>query len=244
MKLTPQKEVELAHKLCNMRYDTGTITVSIHPTFLSLAPIAHVIENSSLLLGAQDCFFENQGAYTGEISPLHLKEIGCLFCIIGHSERRTYAGETSALINKKLHALIDNRVTPILCVGESTADIDEGRKDHVVRRHIELALEGISLAGNDALIVAYEPVWAIGTGRAAEVQDIVYMHKVIYQTLIDMLPHSIVEKNTHIVYGGSVDVNNIEDLLRNPHIHGVLVGSASINGDQFMQLVEKSGSVL
>ena len=114
----------------------------------------------------------------------------------------------------------------------------------MVRRQIELALEGISLAGNDALIVAYEPVWAIGTGRAAEVQDIVYMHKVIYQTLIDMLPHSIVEKNTHIVYGGSVDVNNIEDLLRNPHIHGVLVGSASINGDQFMQLVEKSGSVL
>lgn len=238
MKLSPQDEKTLAKKLSGLSFDQQRVAVTICPTFASLIPAGISIKNSPIALGAQDCFYEDAGAFTGEISPYALKQIGCEYVIIGHSERRQYLGETDDTINKKVHAAINNMLIPVLCVGETKEQRESGNKDHIVRRQVELALEKVKLIEGSTLFIAYEPVWAIGTGNPASIPEITYMHNVIYQAMIDVLSVSIARQNTHILYGGSVEPTNTGELLMEDIIHGVLVGGASVKYEEFKKMVE------
>ena len=243
IKLSPSQEIVLAQKAAGLNINQEKIIVSLNPSFLSLSEISKIIKNTAIELGAQDCFWEDSGAYTGEVSPHHLKEIGCKNVLIGHSERRAYLGESNTMVNKKIRAIVDEELTPVLCVGESAEQRRSGSKDHIVRRQVELGLHNINLTGSQKLIIAYEPVWAIGTGRPALVSDITYMHQVIYQTLIDLFARSLVENNTFILYGGSVDSSNIAEFLKQDLIDGVLVGSASVKIDEFTKIIEIANSL-
>ncbi|MFH1713000.1 MAG: triose-phosphate isomerase [Candidatus Jacksonbacteria bacterium] len=243
MKLSPMDEIELAQNVSKINFDANKITISLNPSFLSLAKIAEIIKNTGFETGAQDCFWEDSGAFTGEISPQFLRDIGCQNVIIGHSERRDHIGESDTIINKKIRAIIDCGLTPILCVGESAEQKHSGSKDHIVRRQVELGLHNINLVGFQKLMIAYEPIWAIGTGRPADISDITYMHQVIYQTLIDLFPKSIVQNNTFVLYGGSVDPSNAGSFLRKELIDGVLIGGASLKIDEFTKIIQIADSL-
>jgi triosephosphate isomerase len=238
IKLSPSQEIALAQKAASLNINQEKVTVSLNPSFLSLLEVSKIIKNTSIKLGAQDCFWEDSGAYTGEVSPRHLKEIGCENVLVGHSERRAYLGESSTIVNKKIRAIVDVELCPVLCVGESAEQRRSGSKDHIIRRQVELGLHNINLTGSQKLIVAYEPIWAIGTGRPAMISDITYMHQVIYQALIDLFAKSLVENNTFILYGGSVDSSNIAEFFKQDLIDGVLVGGASLKIDEFTKIVE------
>ncbi|MBI4359949.1 MAG: triose-phosphate isomerase [Candidatus Jacksonbacteria bacterium] len=245
MKLSPQDELALAKRIAKHVFDPNKLTVILAPTFLTLERIHAAIKTTPVLLAAQDCFWEDSGAYTGEISPSYLSSIGCTHVIIGHSERRIYLSETPKNINAKIIAVVDALLTPILCVGESAEERISGAKDHIVRRQIESALENVELVGGSAyragrqkLIIAYEPVWAIGTGHAAKAEEIVYMHQVIRQALIDIFPREVVDNNTAIFYGGSVDNKNIGEFIKEEIVQGALVGSASTKADEFFAVID------
>lgn len=243
LKLAASDELILARSLASLAFTEKELTVGIAPSFLTLCEIAKIVRNTAILAGAQNCFWEDVGAFTGEISPRELRCAGCGFVIVGHSERRTYFQESNEIINKKVHAIIANGMVPILCVGESRDNRYSGNKDHIIRRQIELGLDGIHMVGSDKLLVAYEPIWAIGTGAPAEVPEVEYMHRVIYQTLIDTFPRSIVENNTAILYGGSVDNTNIRQFLENQAINGALIGSASAEFNQFRSIIAQTSAL-
>lgn len=243
MKLAPTDEASLSRKVKKVPFDQGHVTVSLHPTFLSLQAVARALQGSSVYLGAQDCFYEDAGAYTGEISPAHLKNLGCEYVIVGHSERRRFAGETDEIINKKVHAVINEHMIPIVCVGETQEQRQADNKDHIVRRQVEHALHDVNVVGAQKLILAYEPVWAIGTSNAATPREAMYMHQVIYHTLLDLFPKSIVAENAFIIYGGSVDPDNIRDFLNEPAVDGVLVGGASTKFDEFSKMIAIANSL-
>ncbi len=237
MKLAPRDEFALAKKVARMPFDSMKLSIILAPTFLNIERISLTLKNTPIMTASQDCFWENSGAYTGEISPAHLKSVGCSHVIIGHSERRIHLLETSENINKKVRAAIDEMLVPILCVGESMEERRNGAKDHIVRRQIETALEKVELAGNQKLIIAYEPVWAIGTGHTAEVSEALYMLRVIHQALIDTFSRAVCESNTAILYGGSVDGDNIEKFCKESEIDGVLVGSAGMKAEEFNKIL-------
>lgn len=238
MKLSPQDELALARSAAKHVFDPSKLTVILAPTFLSLQKIHATLKTSPILLAAQDCFWEDAGAYTGEISPSYLSSIGCTHVIVGHSERRTYLAETGEIVNAKIRAAIDAMLIPVLCVGESAEERRSGAKDHIVRRQIETALMDVELINTQKLLIAYEPVWAIGTGHAAKTEEIVYMHQVIRQALIDAFPREIVLNNTAILYGGSVDGGNISEFFKDEMVGGALVGSASIKAEEFFTVID------
>lgn len=243
MKLLPQQERLLANELVRHPIRAQNLHVSLNPSFLSLSDIIDLTRKGPYVVGAQDCFFEDSGAYTGEVSPRALRDMGCENIILGHSERRSYLGEGETIINKKVHAVLENHLIPVLCVGESKEARESGSQDHIVRRQVELCLRNIMLVGTQKLLIAYEPVWAIGTGVPAAVKDIVFMHQVIYHTLLDIFPKSIVANNVFVLYGGSVDAENISSFLKEDVIDGALVGSASINAKQFIALLERAQEI-
>ena len=243
MKLSPLDEIELALKVGKINFDPNKVKISLNPSFLSLIRIGEIVKKTSVELGAQDCFWEDKGAFTGEISPQYLRDICCQNVIIGHSERRAYLGESDTMINKKIRTIIDCGLTPVLCVGESAEQRHSGSRDHIVRRQVELGLHNINIVGYQKLLIAYEPIWAIGTGQPANISDIIYMHQVIYQTLIDLFPKSIVQNNTFVLYGGSVDSSNAGSFLREELIDGVLIGGASLIIDEFAKIIQIADSL-
>ncbi len=237
MKISPEQEIALADRLKDVHVDTNKALVSLNPSYLSLIYCAGLLNGSNITLGAQDCFWEDAGAYTGEISPEFLKKLGCQNVIVGHSERRQYLGESDVMTNKKILRIIDNDLTPILCVGESKDERDDGNKDHLVRRQVELALRNVAITCRQKILIAYEPIWAIGTGNPAATAEIIYMHEVIYQALLDIFPEHIVQHNIFVLYGGSVDSGNLSDLLKERLIDGVLVGGASLKFEEFRAMM-------
>ncbi|HCA67614.1 MAG: triose-phosphate isomerase [Candidatus Jacksonbacteria bacterium RIFOXYA2_FULL_44_7] len=237
MKLAPRDEFALAKEIAQMTFSSTKLSLILAPSFLSMERISLTLKNTPILLASQNCFWENSGAYTGETSPAYLKSLGCSHVIIGHSERRIYLFETPENINKKVRSVIDEMLVPILCVGESMEERRSGAKDHIVRRQIETALEKVELVGNQKLIIAYEPVWAIGTGHAAKVSEVLYMLRVIHQALIDTFPRAVCEENTAILYGGSVDSENINEFCEENEIQGALIGSSSIKAKEFNKIL-------
>jgi triosephosphate isomerase len=209
------------------------------PPFVSLVAINMMLEGSSIKLGAQNMHFETGGAYTGEISPLMLSEL-CEFVILGHSERRGYFGETDEIVNKKVKAALANKLKPILCVGERLAEKEAGKTEEVINRQVPAALKGIEPVSN--LVIAYEPVWAIGTGKAASGEQAAATIQFIRDVLAKLWNKSIAQ-DLRILYGGSVTGANIVEFISHPEIDGALVGGASLKAEEFPNIVEKTAEI-
>ncbi len=209
------------------------------PPFVSLAAVAEVLKGSPIKLGAQNMFFEEKGAYTGEISPLMLKGL-CSYVIIGHSERRAYFGETDELINKKVHAAIKAGLYPILCVGETLERREQGKAEEVITGQVTKGLAGVPPMGT--LVIAYEPVWAIGTGKAATGEDANKMIGLIRRVAGGVL-NSETASHIRIQYGGSVTSSNITEFVAQPEIDGALVGGASLKAAEFASILEQSARI-
>ena len=209
------------------------------PPFVSLVAVNMMLQGSSIKLGAQNMYFETEGAYTGEISPVMLSEL-CEFVILGHSERRWYFGETDEIVNKKVKAALANRLKPILCVGERLAENEAGKTEKVVNRQVTAALHGIEPVSN--LVIAYEPVWAIGTGKAASGEQAAATIQFIRDILAKLWNKSIAQ-DLRILYGGSVTSANIAEFISCPEIDGALVGGASLKAEEFVSIVEQTTEI-
>lgn len=207
------------------------------PSFDAIAAVADIFEGSGIMLGAQDMFWKDTGAYTGEVSGRMLGEIGCQYVILGHSERRRTVGEHDDMINLKVHAAIRNNIIPILCVGETYEERTGGRTDHVLARQVAAGLKDVQLSNHHHVYVAYEPVWVIGTGHAVTGADATHAAQVIAQALIDSHQAGMIGRSLHVIYGGSVDEMNIRSLLTSPLLAGSLIGTASLSHVRLMNII-------
>jgi triosephosphate isomerase len=207
------------------------------PPFLAIPVLAELLKGSGIGLGAQNLHWEEKGAFTGEVSSGMIKEF-CQYVIIGHSERRSYFGETDESVNRKLHAALKAGLTPIVCVGETLEQYEAGSTSEVVRRQIGTGLAGIDTANAARMVVAYEPVWAIGTGKASSGENANFVHQqVIRPALSDLFGASGAEA-IRILYGGSVTAANASEFFAYPDIDGALVGGASLKADEFVAITK------
>jgi triosephosphate isomerase len=211
----------------------------ICPPFVSLVGINMMLQNSSIKLGAQNMYFESEGAYTGEVSPFMIREL-CEFVILGHSERRWYFGETDEIVNKKVKAALANELKPILCVGERLEENEAGKTQEVISRQLRGALNGVEPVRD--LVVAYEPVWAIGTGKAATGKQAAATIQFIRDIVSELWNRSM-GQDLRILYGGSVTSANVAEFVSLPEIDGALVGGASLKADEFVSIVEKTSEI-
>ncbi len=237
MNLSLAESKQLANSLRNI--DQGKNELVICPSFISLVTVGEILKKGKIKLGAQDCFWEAKGFYTGEISLENLKEIGCEFVIVGHSERRKYLKETDEMVHQKTKAALASGLIPIICVGETFEQRQQGAKDYILIQQTTRALEGVKIDVNQRIIIAYEPVWVIGSGQAISPQEAAEANQVIRQILLDLFPAKFVKDNILIIYGGSVDHKNVSSFIRQESIDGVLVGGASLKADTFLNLVSE-----
>lgn len=209
------------------------------PPFTSLLAVAALLEGTEIGLGAQNMHWELSGAFTGEISPMMLAEL-CQYVILGHSERRTYFGETDETVNRKVQAALAHELTPIVCVGETLAEYEAGRTAEVVARQVRQGLSGLSFEGdvNAPLVIAYEPVWAIGTGRASTVDGASKVVREVIRPALAELFGSPTAQALRVLYGGSVNAKNAAEFFSDPEIDGGLVGGASLKAAEFTQIVQ------
>ena len=211
--------------------------VVLGPVATSLTAVKQALDGSSVGLSAQNTHWEDSGAWTGELSPALLVDVGCGYCIIGHSERRQFFGETDAGVRKKVAALLAHKLVPILCVGESLEQRDAGKTLEVVLGQVEAATEGLDAVALAPLVVAYEPIWAIGTGRTAKAEDAQDVHRAIRGHLAELKGKSWAD-SVRVLYGGSVKPNNADELLSQPDVDGALVGGASLSADNFIPIID------
>lgn len=220
--------------------DPGAAEVVICPPATALSAVARAIEGTPYKLSAQNVYWEKSGAFTGEISPLQLKDVGCHYVIIGHSERRQYFAENDQTVSLKLKAAFAAGIVPILCVGESRAERETGRTDEVVSRQVRAALVGLRAAEVSAMVVAYEPIWAIGTGLAATAADAQAVAGLIREAAAALVGREGAE-SLRIQYGGSVKPENTAEFMVQPDIDGALVGGASLEAASFAGIVRAAG---
>lgn len=211
------------------------ISVAVAPPFTALYPVGKRLEGSMVALAAQDCFWETQGAFTGEVSAVMLADVGCRFVIVGHSERRQQFGETDAAVNLKAKAILKAGLSPIICVGETEKERDAGEMRGRIISQLAEGLFGFTSEMAERSVIAYEPVWAIGTGRVATTEQAQEVHALIRQYLHAQLGE--VAQSVRILYGGSVKPNNIAGLMAQPDVDGALVGGASLRAEEFLQIV-------
>ncbi len=233
---TVDEAVEFVKRLTEKIDTLEDREVVIAPPFTALYPLKDLVSPSWLSLSAQNCFWEEKGAYTGEISPVMLKDVGCSYTIVGHSERRQYFGEKNEDINKKLKALIKVGIRPIFCVGERLEEREAGKTFEVIKSQIDGGLDGLDSVDVAKVVIAYEPVWAIGTGKTASPQQAQEVHAFIREHLA-MLTNKSVANEIRILYGGSVKPNNVDSLMSENDIDGALVGGASLEVDSFLRIV-------
>ena len=233
MNTTPAEARRLASDVIHAVGDPAGVDVAVCPPFVSLHAVAEALRGSAIALGAQNLYPAPSGAYTGEISPTMLQNL-CRYVIIGHSERRAYFMESDEFINDKVRAALEHGLTPILCVGESLEQREAGRATDILRAQTTAGIAHI----DDVvpIVIAYEPVWAIGTGVAATPDDAREGISVIRETIADAHGHSPAE-SVRILYGGSMNPQNVESLLAQPGVDGGLIGGASLNAEQFASLV-------
>ncbi|MCD4653924.1 triose-phosphate isomerase [bacterium] len=211
------------------------VEIIVCPPFVSIAEVVSRTENTLIQIGAQNMHHEISGAFTGEISAKMLLDAGCRYVTLGHSERRHVFGEDNAWINKKMIAAQVNGLKPILCVGETEIERDEDRTFNVIKKQLKEGLIGVQDVADGRLVIAYEPVWAIGTGRTATPEQAQEIHAFIRKLLWELYKDSAV--SIPLLYGGSVKPSNVYDLLAQPDINGALVGGASLKADSFVELV-------
>ncbi len=207
------------------------------PPFTALMAVSRLIMDSDLRLGAQDVYWEDRGAYTGEISARMLAEF-CQYVIIGHSERRTYFGETNEMVNRKVQAALAQALIPLICVGENLEQNEAGQAAGVVSRQVHEALAGLDIQEAGRIVIAYEPVWAIGTGRAATAEAVNMLIRNVIRPTVGGLFGEEIAQGVRVLYGGSVDPDNAAQFFRQPEIDGALVGGASLKARSFVGIVE------
>lgn len=214
------------------------VDISVHPPFTDLRALQTLIDvdNMQILLGAQHCYFEDKGAFTGEVSPQFLNKLGVKLVIAGHSERREIFGETDEMVNKKVLAILKHEMTPILCCGETLEEREAGNADSKVAGQVEAGLAGVAPGDVARLVIAYEPIWAIGTGKTATADDAQAMCKIVRNTVKEVAGPEAAD-GVRVQYGGSVKPSNIAELMACPDIDGALVGGASLDADEFAAVV-------
>ena len=218
---------------------TGDVEVVVAPAFTALSAVANALNNSSIGVSAQDLYWENSGAFTGEISAEMIIDSGCSYVIVGHSERRQFFGETNQSVNQKMKAALESGLVPIVCVGEMLEDRESGKTKKVVTNQLVDGIDGLSKTDILRIIIAYEPVWAIGTGKTASPDQAQEVHSLIRSVIATSYSDQIAE-SVRIQYGGSVNPSNAAELLSKPDVDGALVGGASLDADSFAQIVRAS----
>ena len=239
MNTTVGEAIELVNEMRQGLDQIDNVDKVICPPFISLAAVRELIKGSSIKLGAQNIYFEEKGAYTGEISPLMLTDL-CEFVIVGHSERRQYFNETGEIVNKKIRAALGAGLKPILCIGERLEENEAGRTEEVVTEQLRSSLTGVNYLGG--LLIAYEPVWAIGTGRAATGKQANETIGFIRHNIVKLYGEKIAQE-MRILYGGSVTAENAAEFMNQPEIDGALVGGASLKVDQFLRIVKQTSEI-
>jgi triosephosphate isomerase len=236
--------IELANGLKRelFKLDSQGIDVVLCPPFTALSEVWEIISDSDIQLGAQNVFWEEEGAFTGEVSCKMLKDAGCKFVIIGHSERRQFFGETNESVNKKIKTALSCGLTPIICVGETLTQRENNLTFSILEDHIHNGLKGLTLQDMSKIAIAYEPVWAIGTGKTATPAQAQEAHKFI-RDLLNKMYNEETADNIRLLYGGSVKAENIIELMNQPDVDGALVGGASLKIDSFSQIVQKASEV-
>jgi triosephosphate isomerase len=224
----------LATEVKNQLASLRDVEVGIAPVFTALHPVGKRLEGSPIKLAAQDCFWETKGAYTGEVSPALCVDVGCAYVIVGHSERRQYFGELDASVGLKARAVLAAGISPIVCVGETDRERDAGETFGRVAAQLQGALVDIPASSAARVVIAYEPVWAIGTGRTATPAQAEEVHRFIRSNLEERWGEAAA--HVRLQYGGSVKPENAADLMNQPNIDGALVGGASLKADQFVAI--------
>jgi len=239
MNTTVREATNLVSEMRPLLDQIENVDKVICPPFISLAAVKELIRGSSVKLGAQNVYFEEKGAYTGEISPLMLAEV-CEFVIIGHSERRQYFNETGEMVNKKILAALKTGLKPILCIGERLEENEADRTEEIVTEQLRSSLAGVDYPSG--LIIAYEPIWAIGTGKAATGEQanetIGFIHGKIAKLYSDEIAQAL-----PILYGGSVTAANATEFMQQPEIDGALVGGASLKATEFVSIVKLTSQI-
>jgi triosephosphate isomerase len=238
MNKTISEAVALVNEIKGLTGDVSDVEILVCPPFTSLCAVNEQVKNSNVKLGAQNLFCENSGAYTGEVSGPMLKDAGCTYVIVGHSERRQYFGESNECVNKKTKAALANGLIPIVCVGETLEEREKNETLKVIEAQVKEGLKGLSDAEAGKIVLAYEPVWAIGTGKTAtpdQAQEVIAFIRKTYAGL-----YKTIADQTRILYGGSVKPDNVSEIMKKPDIDGGLVGGASLDAASFVKLIKYS----
>ena len=236
MNKTVGEALDLVRQLKASLLNIEGVEVAVAPPFTALYAVSQELKGTFIRLAAQNLFYEEKGAFTGEISPLMLKEIGCQYAIIGHSERRQFFGETDETVNRRIKAALGQDLKPIFCVGETLKEREEGKTFTVIEKQAEGGLRGIGKEEVKNIVMAYEPIWAIGTGRTATPEQAEEVHRFIRERLERLYSREIAER-IRIQYGGSVTPENIKGLISQENIDGALVGGASLKSETFSKIV-------
>ena len=231
------ESVELVSQLREMVSDVSEVEIVVAPPYTALGSVADAIKGSNIFLSAQNIFWEESGAFTGEVAPLMLKDIGCQYAIVGHSERRQYFGETNETVNKRLKAALKVSLAPIVCVGEVLEEREAEKTLDVIEQQLKEGLNGLSADEMEKVVIAYEPVWAIGTGKTATPDQAQEIHQFIRKLITQIFSKEVAE-GTRILYGGSVKPDNVDQLMSQKDIDGALVGGASLKAGSFARIVK------
>lgn len=238
MHLSPSEGATLVSHLASSVGGASDVEVLVCPTFVGISSALDAAKGSAVQVGAQNCHWEPKGAFTGELSPELLKSAGCTHVILGHSERRQYFGETEETVCLRLQAVLRTGLVPVLCIGETLEERESGQLETVLRRQITGALAGIAPGDLTSLVVAYEPVWAIGTGVVASTEQAQEAHAFVRSVLREILGGAA--DGVRILYGGSVKPNNAQELMSQADIDGALVGGASLKAEDFLAIIGAS----
>ncbi len=236
MNKTVSEAIALVKELQGLISTVKNVEVAVAPPFTALFPVAKELEKSSIKLSAQNVYWEAAGAFTGEVSTGMLKDVGCQYVIIGHSERRQFFGETDQTVNRRVLAALQSDLLPIVCVGETLAEREAGSTQAIVDKQVRGGLQGLNADQAKRIVIAYEPVWAIGTGKVATTNQAQEVHFFIRQLLGELFGNEAAQ-GIRIQYGGSVKPDNAAELLAQPDINGALVGGASLKAADFAKIV-------
>jgi triosephosphate isomerase len=239
MKIGLAETLNLTKKVKSKFKDLKDGHIVVCPNFISLIEVKKILKGSVIKTGAQNVFWEGKGAYTGEISPSMLVEAGCEYVIIGHSERRKFLMVNYEMIHREIKAVLSvEDLIPIVCIGENWDERKTDRRDFVLFDQLQQALSGVDIIGNQQVIIAYEPIWAIGSGTAIEPSEAAYAHKIVRLTLNDMFGMEVVNNNFKIIYGGSINSHNVKSFVGLENLDGLLVGGASLDADEFYKVAK------
>lgn len=234
---TPTQAKKFLTELKDVVTDVTNVEIMAAPPFTALAAAQEILGYSNIKIGAQNVFWEDEGAFTGEISAPMLKDLGCEYVIIGHSERRQYFGETDETVNKRIAAALKANLAPVMCVGETDDERKSEKTFSVLDKQIQKGLQGLDINLLARLVIAYEPVWAIGTGNTATSAQAEEVHAFLREKLAQMFGSDFAAK-IRILYGGSVKPANIKELMSQENIDGALVGGASLEAESFTQIIK------